>query len=166
MRRLLVVLAAAFAAATMVTGASATAPTFVGLYGCDGDTVIVAANTPITVMGASWGTATRGLVQAFYQAETTTASIDGSAIADPESYWTTPFANPADDQGTGIAPWETNWVYETTPLAPGESMDITVTLTFNHPLPDPIEAMRHRDKPDHQPAGVYSSWWCTLKAES
>ena len=130
MKRLLTlaVVAAALAVTVGLSGASAFPPNTVGMAGCvfgNGGNATVTAGTPVYVR-LGWGAKNHGRMVDFFNAETTAASVNGTPVANPSSYW-----GPIDSDNVS------QWLYPTgITLSPGQSMTVTLDITLDHKIPD------------------------------
>ena len=126
-------LLAVLAAAVLAGGASANSTATVSLVGCilaHGQASVPAGSTVDVRFG--WATSNRGLDEAFLRDVTTTASVDGSPVANADSYWTTPAY-----QGPNPTTWVTNWLYPTgVTLGSDETLTISIDVNAAHPVPD------------------------------
>ena len=62
----------------------------------------------------------------FFNSQTTSATVDGTPIANPSSYW-----GPIDSDNISI------WLYPTgTTLAAGQTMTVTFDISLSHQIPD------------------------------
>jgi hypothetical protein len=130
MRALLALCAAMIAAAIIATGAAA-APVTVSIVGCvlvhGGQETVPAGSTVSFRFG--WGTRTKELSELFLRTVTVSASVDGTPVANADSYWTDPVY-------TGTA-WLTNWLYPTgVTLEAGDTMVLTFDAVLSHPVAD------------------------------
>lgn len=129
MKRILAVLAAASALAGVGGSAvSASSPTMVRFFGCvylHGGAVSVPAGTTV-VLQAGWGAKTRGLIEDFLHAVTTTAVLNGSPVINADSLWTAP------DPTTNAPDWTTWQFYPGGTLAAGQSVRLTLDWTVSH----------------------------------
>lgn len=137
MRKLLVV-CAAFIAAGVLTGTSAAdSPTTVSVVGCTllhGGNVTVPAGSTISFRFA-WFARTAGLDDTFLRALDLNASVNGGAVADPSSYWSSPTATNLN----GINGDLTTWLYPTgITLQSGDSLTLVWDGVLSHPITDGI----------------------------
>jgi hypothetical protein len=134
MRKLICVAVAALAVAIpAATAAADTSTTVVGVAPCvfaENGSATAPAGSEITFR-LGWGARSSGLVLAFLRDETTTAAVDGTPIANPESYW-----GPIERASVGTDS-VSQWVYPTDiTLGVGESVTLTMDVTLAHPLSD------------------------------
>jgi hypothetical protein len=144
MKRLLFVLAAIVAAVTVTsssavasasTGAPSTSVT-VGIFTCgvrdNGQFTVPAGSTVTFKLG--WFQNNIGAIYNFLHAVTVTASVNGTPVANANSYFTAPEPQPPDAPGN----WITWWIYPTgITLAAGQSLTLTnYDWVLSHPLAD------------------------------
>jgi hypothetical protein len=131
--RFLVAIGLAAAALFATSTAVAADQSVVGAYGCflQGGHVYRPAGTSI-VARFGWAAKTRGLVQDYLSAQTTTFSVNGSASADVSGSYSA-----VDEYEPGGF---VTWVYYDTGivLAPGESMTFHTELSVAHRLLDGV----------------------------
>jgi hypothetical protein len=129
MKRLIVSLAVAagLAASVGLVGATSATPVTVSLVSCvfgGGGNATVPAGSQVTVR-IGWADINRGLVQDFLNAQTTTATVNGSPVANASSYW-----GPISDNNV------TFWLYDTgVVLGAGDTMTVTADVSLSHPIP-------------------------------
>ena len=127
--------AAAVAAAGVLAGTAVSATdTTVSIVGCTeahGGNVTVPAGSTISFR-LGWVARSTGLDEAFLRDITTTATVDGTPVADADSYWSQPVATTTQ---SGSKAYEVDWLYPTgITLESGQSL----TLTFQGELARPI----------------------------
>jgi hypothetical protein len=102
-------------------------PVTVSYAGCvfgNGGSATVPADSAVSIR-FGWGTETKAQVAAFLKAVTTYASVDGTNVANANSY----LSAPAVVSGT----WATIWTYPTgRSLATGQSMTVTLNFYLSH----------------------------------
>ena len=143
MKRLLFVLAA-IVAALAVTSTSAVAsastnaaPTSVtvGMFTCgvrDNGQFIVPAGSAVTFQ-LGWFQNNIGGIYNFLHDVTAIASVNGTPVANANSYFTAPEPLPPDAPGN----WITWWIYPTgITLAAGQSLTLTLDWVLSRPLAD------------------------------
>lgn len=130
MRKLTILAATAVALAATAT-ASADGTSTVGVYGCfvNGGNVTRPAGTEI-VARTGWAAKTRGLVQDFLQAQTTTLDVSGRTSIDASTMYDEPATRGQGDWASFVN------VPTGVTLAPGESVTLTVTLAVSHRVTD------------------------------
>jgi hypothetical protein len=156
MRKLAILVAAAVALGT-TANASADGTSAVGVYGCfvNGGHVTRPAGTQLVAV-TGWAAKTRGLVEDFLQAQTTTLVVNGSTPIDASSMY---------DEATTRDPGD--WVsFVRVPtgvtLAPGESATLTFTLAVSHRLTDgELFANGERGRPQFLDTGAIT-YSCTV----
>jgi hypothetical protein len=143
MKRLLFVLAAIIAAlavtstsavASASTGAPSTSET-VGILTCavrdNGQFTVPAGSTVTFKLG--WFQNNIGGIRNFLQDVTAIASVNGTPVANANSYFTAPEPLPPDAPGN----WITWWIYPTgITLAAGQSLTLTLDWVLSRPLAD------------------------------
>jgi hypothetical protein len=135
-KRLFFLTAAIVAAvATVSNGAAASTSVTVVALACavdDNGQATVPAGSTITVRTAGWGVPNYGQIKDFLNAVTVTATVDGTPIANANSYWTPPerfISNPPEIR------WVTDWIYPTgITLGAGQSLTFTTDWSVSHPL--------------------------------
>ena len=108
---------------------SAATPVTVSMLGCyfDGGSATVPAGSDVTIR-LGWGQQNVGLVHDFLNNETTTATLDGSPIANASARWGAPIA---------LHPGGLSWWYspsETLANA-GDSMSVTMQISLVNRIP-------------------------------
>jgi hypothetical protein len=124
----LAVLAAVVVAAGALVATATAATSVVSLVSCanNGGTRTVPAGNSVDLR-TGWVAANAGLVRQFLAAETTTLSIDDTAVPNVDSYW--------GPIGTTDAGYAASWFdYVLAPLSGPTTIDFTVSLS--HPLID------------------------------
>ena len=134
--RTLLVLCAALVAASVYAGTSAAdTPTTVSIVGCvdgHGGKVTVPAGSTISFR-IGWAARSASMDKAFLNALDLNASVDGTAIADPMSYWSTPAPSVINGQDA----WVTTWLYPTgVTLQSGDSLTLFWQGVLSHPIND------------------------------
>lgn len=117
-----------------VAAGSASAPTVVGLNGCfysNGGSDTVPGGATVVVR-AGFAAKTRGLMEDFLHDVTTTASLNGVPIANPDLLWTSPSPDTTD-------PYWSSWqFYPVGILSAGQSVTLTLNWTLSHPYWDGV----------------------------
>jgi hypothetical protein len=148
MRSVLLLLATIVAAASTAATASAATPVTVSIYGCafvDHGAMTVPEGSTVTFR-SGWATTNRGFTQMFLEAVTTTASIDGTPIADAAGYWSTPAKAGGPD-----FPWLTLWTYPTgVTLGAGDSVTLSTDWVLSHTV---LDGSTTDGELNHIPAG-------------
>ena len=126
---LVAVVAALVAAVAAGTGSAAT-PVTVSLFSCftHGGTATVPAGSDVTVR-IGWAEQNRGRVQEFLANQTTTATVNGSTVADASALWGEPEAI-----GEGYVAF---WHASAGTLANvGDSAVVTLQISLSDPIPE------------------------------
>lgn len=135
MRTIAVFCAAVVAAAVLIGTAAADTPVTVSIVSCTeqhGGQVTVPAGSTISFR-FGWAARTQGLDQGFLNALDLNATIDGTPIADPMSYWSAPA--PAVINGNDA--YLTTWRYPTgITLQSGDSLTLDWSGVLTHPVTD------------------------------
>lgn len=155
--RKLTTLAAVAVALAATASASADGTSTIGVYGCfvNGGHVTRPAGTQLVAV-TGWAAKTRGLVEDFLQAQTTTLVVNGATPIDASGMYDEATTR---DQG--------DWVsFVRVPtgvtLAPGESATLAFTLTVSHRLTDgEVFANGERGRPQFLDRGAIT-YSCTV----
>lgn len=135
MRTLLTLCAAVIAAGVFAGTAAADTPTTVSIVSCidlHGGNVTVPAGSTISFR-IGWAARSQGLDNNFLKALDLNASVDGTAIADPMSYWSAP----APTVINGSSAWLTTWLYPTgITLQSGDSLTLVWTGVLTRGVTD------------------------------
>ena len=131
MRIGIVAVAAAFVAAVAAASGSAAAPVTVSLFSCyaHSGTATVPAGSDVTVR-IGWAEENRGRVQSFLDKQTTTASLNGSAVADASSLWGEPEAL---DPAGYVSFWHLS---AGTLASPGDTAVVTFQVSLSDVIPE------------------------------
>jgi len=108
---------------------SAATPATVSLLACydGGGSTTVPAGSDVTIR-IGWGQENVGLVRDFLNNQSTTATLDGSPIANASARWSAPQALPPFSVSVWLSPVKT--------LAnPGDSMSLTMQISLRNPIP-------------------------------
>jgi len=111
----------------------ASTSTIVHFFRCadNGGQATVPAGSMVTFQ-SGWVTANRGLDEAFLNAVTVTASVNGTQIPNANSYWGAPEPFTPPEGGTA---WVTFWTYPTgITLGAGQSLTFTTDWTLSHQI--------------------------------
>ncbi len=166
MKRLLFVLATVAAVvAAMSTGAAAStssaaaepASAPVHFFDCLSDSnVSVPAGTTVAFQGG-WAVSHLGLIQAFLQDVTVTASVNGTQVPNANSYFgATEVLTPEP----GVTVWATFWTYSTgITLEAGQSLTFTTEWVLSHPLPNDMAP-----GPPIPAGSIFGTATCTVTA--
>lgn len=121
------------AAASTSTGAAAPVSETVSIFGClgNGGQATVAAGSTVTFRGG-WEDNQLGFIKNFLNDVTVTASVNGTQIANANSYWSTPEVFTPEP---GVTGWITWWTYPTgITLGAGQSLTFATDWVLSHPL--------------------------------
>jgi len=157
MRKMLVAFVATALFAAIGAAPASPAVGFVACVFASGGATTVPAGTPVTVqLGVAWSN--RGRAQDFVNAQTTSASVNGTPIAGASSLWGAP--EPVGDA------WATFWRAPLGVLSnPGDSFVVELQITLQHPIPggrDPVTGKQLFSGPGNLlPAGFTT---CTITA--
>ena len=129
--RKLTILAAVTVALATAAGASADGTSIVPVYGCfvNGGHVTRPAGTEL-VAATGWAAKTRGLVEDYLQAQTTTLVVNGGSPVDASGLYDEPAARGEDSWASFVR------VPTGMTLAPGESATLAFTIAVSHRVTD------------------------------
>lgn len=137
---------------------SAATPVTVSMLGCyfDGGSETVPAGSDVTIR-LGWGQQTVGLVYDFLNNQTTTASLDGTPIANASAIWGAPIA---------LKPGGVSWWYSPTKTLAnaGDSMSVAIQISLRNRIPqgrDPDTGKQIFAGPDDSLPGDFG---CTVTA--
>ncbi|MGE5287482.1 MAG: hypothetical protein ACM3ML_09820 [Micromonosporaceae bacterium] len=103
------------------------------IFACweNGGQATVPAGSTVTFQGG-WADSNLGLIKNFLNDVTVTASVNGTQIANANSYWSAPEVFTPEP---GVTAWATFWTYPTgITLSTGQSLTFTTDWVLSHPV--------------------------------